>query len=114
MQLCIAGNDICKDAKRQIISIEDVFTALEDLEFTELLPALKESLEGTPLLLHSVNALLSILGLSEGFMAMSAGTAGVSETPDVIAKKAPCYIRIMVQAQSQSVFGATSAFSSEI
>ena len=43
------GNDICKDAKRQIISIEDVFTALEDLEFTELLPALKESLEGKPL-----------------------------------------------------------------
>lgn len=42
----LAGNDICKEAKRQIISIEDVFTALEDLEFTELLPPLKESLEG--------------------------------------------------------------------
>ena len=41
-----AGNDICKEAKRQIISIEDVFTALEDLEFAELLPPLKESLEG--------------------------------------------------------------------
>ena len=40
------GNDICKDAKRQIISIEDVYTALEDLEFQELLPPLKESLEG--------------------------------------------------------------------
>lgn len=43
-----AGNDICKEAKRQIISIEDVFTALEDLEFAELLPPLKESLEGMP------------------------------------------------------------------
>jgi DNA polymerase epsilon subunit 3 len=41
-----AGNDICKDAKRQIISIEDIFTALEDLEFQELVTPLKESLEG--------------------------------------------------------------------
>lgn len=41
-----AGNDICKESKRQIISIEDVFTALEDLEFAELLPPLKQSLEG--------------------------------------------------------------------
>lgn len=46
MRRRFAGNDICKEAKRQIISIEDVFTALEDLEFTELLPSLKESLEG--------------------------------------------------------------------
>lgn len=41
-----AGNDICKEAKRQIISADDVLAALEDIEFAEFLPVLKDSLEG--------------------------------------------------------------------
>ena len=45
--VCVCeGNDICKESKRQIMSVDDIFTALEDLEFGELLPPLKESLEG--------------------------------------------------------------------
>ena len=44
--LTSAANDICKEAKRQTISAEDVFSALQDLEFGELLPPLKEALDG--------------------------------------------------------------------
>jgi DNA polymerase epsilon subunit 3 len=40
------ANDVCKEKKRATINADDVFQALEDLEFAELLPALKESFEG--------------------------------------------------------------------
>jgi hypothetical protein len=40
------ANDVCKEKKRATINADDVFQALEDLEFAELLPALKESYEG--------------------------------------------------------------------
>ena len=42
------ANDICKENKRQTISIDDIFRALEDTDFLELLVPLKQSLEGTP------------------------------------------------------------------
>ena len=44
--LTSAANDICKDAKRQTISADDVFTALQDLDFGELINPTKEALEG--------------------------------------------------------------------
>ena len=44
--LTSAANDICKEAKRQTISAEDVFTALQDLDFGELVPPTKDALEG--------------------------------------------------------------------
>ena len=44
--LTSAANDICKDAKRQTISAEDVFTALQDLDFGELISPTKDALEG--------------------------------------------------------------------
>ena len=44
--LTSAANDICKDAKRQTISAEDVFTALQDLDFGELINPTKDALEG--------------------------------------------------------------------
>ena len=47
--LTATGNDICKEARRQIISVDDVLTALEDLEFIEILPSLKDSLAGKSL-----------------------------------------------------------------
>lgn len=40
------SNDVCKEKKRATITADDVFQALEDLEFGELLPALKDSFEG--------------------------------------------------------------------
>jgi DNA polymerase epsilon subunit 3 len=40
------ANDVCKEKKRATINADDVFQALEDLEFGDLLPALKESFEG--------------------------------------------------------------------
>lgn len=40
------ANDICKESKRQTISIDDIFRALEDTDFLELLEPLKQSLEG--------------------------------------------------------------------
>eukprot|EP00798_Chlamydomonas_sp_ICE-L_P028997 gene28997-32189_t len=41
------SNDICKEHKRQTISADDVLKALEELEFDQLLPPLKEFLEAT-------------------------------------------------------------------
>lgn len=41
-----AANDVCKEKKRATINADDVFQALDDLEFAELLPALKGSFEG--------------------------------------------------------------------
>lgn len=43
---CGAGNDICKEAKRQIISADDVLAALDDVEFSDFLPSLRDALEG--------------------------------------------------------------------
>jgi DNA polymerase epsilon subunit 3 len=39
------ANDICKEGKRQTISAEDVIKAVEELEFTDIAPQLKEYLE---------------------------------------------------------------------
>lgn len=39
------ANDVCKDAKRQTVNADDVFKALADMEFEELVPSLKEALE---------------------------------------------------------------------
>jgi histone H3/H4 len=50
--LTATANDVCKEAKRQTISADDVITALEDLEFGELVPELKEALEGEQHGLH--------------------------------------------------------------
>ncbi|KAF3643110.1 putative protein transport protein SEC24-like [Capsicum annuum] len=44
--LSATANDICKESKRQIINAEDVFKALEDIEFPEFIEPLKASLEG--------------------------------------------------------------------
>ncbi|XP_073040474.1 DNA polymerase II subunit B4 [Primulina eburnea] len=43
--LSATANDICKESKRQIISAEDVFKALEEIEFTEFIAPLRASLE---------------------------------------------------------------------
>lgn len=41
-----SANDICKESKRQTINAEDVFKALEDIEFSEFIEPLKAALEG--------------------------------------------------------------------
>lgn len=41
-----SANDICKESKRQTINAEDVFKALEEIEFPEFVEPLKASLEG--------------------------------------------------------------------
>lgn len=41
-----AANDTCKEKKRQTLTADDVFSALEELEFQEILPQLKEAFEG--------------------------------------------------------------------
>jgi DNA polymerase epsilon subunit 3 len=45
--LTATANDICRDGKRQTISVDDVFRAIEELEFGEFTEPLKQSLEGT-------------------------------------------------------------------
>ena len=47
-----AANDACKEAKRQTMNQADVLTALEELQFGELIPGVKDSLEGE-LTLHT-------------------------------------------------------------
>lgn len=39
------ANDICKEHKRQTISVDDILKALEDTDFLELLTPLKQSLD---------------------------------------------------------------------
>lgn len=41
------ANDFCKDARRQTMKADDVFKALEEMEFSEFLEPLKASLEGS-------------------------------------------------------------------
>ena len=41
------ANDICKESKRQTINAEDVFKALEEIEFPEFVGPLRASLEGS-------------------------------------------------------------------
>ncbi|KAJ8551996.1 hypothetical protein K7X08_028439 [Anisodus acutangulus] len=43
--LSATANDICKESKRQTINAEDVFKALEEIEFPELIEPLRASLE---------------------------------------------------------------------
>ncbi|KAL4428265.1 hypothetical protein ABPG75_002354 [Micractinium tetrahymenae] len=43
--LAATANDACKDAKRQTVSADDVLTALDDLEFGELVEPLKAALD---------------------------------------------------------------------
>lgn len=43
--LSATANDICKDSRRQTMKAEDVFKALEDMEFSEFLEPLKASLD---------------------------------------------------------------------
>lgn len=40
-----AANDLCKEKQRQTLTADDVFAALEELEFQELIPQLRESFE---------------------------------------------------------------------
>lgn len=40
------ANDFCKDARRQTMKADDVFKAIEEMEFSEFLEPLKASLEG--------------------------------------------------------------------
>jgi len=44
--LTAAANDVCKEAKRQTISADDVLVALADLDFEEFVEPLKAALEG--------------------------------------------------------------------
>lgn len=43
--LSATANDICLEQKRQTISVDDVLGALEDLEFSDLISELEESIE---------------------------------------------------------------------
>ncbi|CAL5423991.1 unnamed protein product [Camellia sinensis] len=47
--LSATANDICKESKRQTINADDVFKALEEIEFPEFVGPLKASLEGNDL-----------------------------------------------------------------
>lgn len=41
-----SANDICKESNRQTLSAEDVFKALDDIEFSEFVAPLRASLQG--------------------------------------------------------------------
>lgn len=43
--LSAAANDICKESNRQTINAEDVFKALDDIEFSEFVEPLRASLQ---------------------------------------------------------------------
>ena len=81
-----AANDACKEGKRQTMSEADVFTALEDLDFGELIPSLRGSMEGTITCFTPLPAHLrirdsfpgwkvNVRGLREGFFLGGGGGA---------------------------------------
>lgn len=41
-----SANDVCMESKRQTMNAEDVFKALDDIEFSEFIDPLRASLEG--------------------------------------------------------------------
>lgn len=43
--LSATANDVCKDGKRQTINAEDVFKALDEIEFPEFVEPLRTALE---------------------------------------------------------------------
>ncbi|KAK9812823.1 hypothetical protein WJX72_004334 [[Myrmecia] bisecta] len=43
--LTATANDICRESKRQIISADDIFAALTDLDFSQLVAPLNQALE---------------------------------------------------------------------
>lgn len=45
LDICSAS-DMCKESNRQMINAEDVFNALEEIEFPEFIEPLRASLEG--------------------------------------------------------------------
>ena len=53
--LTATANDVCKENKRQTISVDDIFRALEDTDFIDLIAPLKQSLEGQLLVLTTLN-----------------------------------------------------------
>lgn len=48
--LCSSANNFALKNKRKTLSAGDVFSALEDMEFEEFIPELKDCLEGIPTL----------------------------------------------------------------
>lgn len=44
--LTATANEFCREGKRQTIGVDDVFRAIEDLEFGEFTEPLKQALEG--------------------------------------------------------------------
>ena len=44
--LTATASDLCKEAKRQTLSAEDVLGALQDLDFAEFIPPVRDALEG--------------------------------------------------------------------
>lgn len=49
-----SANDICKESRRQIVNAEDVFNALDEIQFSDLVSPLKASLDGTLTLYYSI------------------------------------------------------------
>lgn len=43
------ANDICKESKRQTMSAEDVFKALDEMDFGDMVAPLRQELAGKPL-----------------------------------------------------------------
>lgn len=61
----IRANDICKESKRQTMNADDVFKALEDIEFPEFVGPLKVSLSGKYLMTRQdLPSMLSFLLLN--------------------------------------------------
>ena len=44
--LTATANEFCRDGKRQTISVDDVFRAIEETEFEEFIEPLKQAVEG--------------------------------------------------------------------
>lgn len=63
-----SANDVCKESKRQIISAEDVFKALEEIDFVEFVGPLRASLEGLCYFYHNGSMQYILLNIEINFI----------------------------------------------
>ena len=63
MFVCSANNSALKH-KRKTLGANDVFSALDDMEFQEFIPELKECLEGKTSCDHTFSCIVMVTALS--------------------------------------------------
>ena len=107
--LTATANDICKEKKRQTISADDVFAALEDLDFGDLVAPLQVALDGAPSCCIAFGALPlcpALLLLLELLLQLAAAAAGAVCVAFLLARRRRWGKRLMRRRRAQRGLGS--------